>query len=108
MLIAQINYLHIPRKNTKTYEIASMAKNLVLCIDHINQHLPKPHLFMVTGNITIKGQAEEFNLDINLLYRLEMPLYVIPSNHYDRDILRSTFGKQACPVKSEWEIDYVI
>ena len=37
-----------------------------------------------------------------------MPFYVIPGNHDDRDILRSTFGKQACPVESEGKIDYVI
>ena len=57
MLIAQISDLHIPRKNTKTYGIATMAENLVLCIDHINQHLPKPHLVLVTGDITSMGQA---------------------------------------------------
>ena len=101
MLITQISDLHIPRKNTKTYGIAPMAENLVLCIDHINQHLPKPHLFLVTGDITITGQAEEFNHAANLLNQFEMPFYVIPGNHDDRDILRSTFGKQPCPVESE-------
>ena len=108
MLIAQISDLHIPRKNTKTYGIAPMAENLVLCLDQINQHLPKPHLFLVTGDITITWQAEEFNHADNLVNRFEMPFYVIPGNHDDRDILRSTFGKQACPVESEGKIDYVI
>ena len=101
MLIAQISDLHIPRKNTKTYGIAPMAENLVLCIDHINQHLPKPHLFLVTGDITITGQAEEFNHAANLLNRFEMLFYVIPGNHNDRDILRSTFGKQECPMSGK-------
>ena len=41
------------------------------------------------------GQAEEFNHAANLLNRFRMPFYVIPGNHDDRDILRSTFGKQA-------------
>ena len=108
MLIAQISGLHIPRKNTKTYGIAPMVENLVLCMDHINQHLPKPHLVLVTGDIPSTGQAEEFNHAANLLNRFEMPFYVIPGNHDDRDILRSTFGKQACPVESEGKIDYVI
>ena len=99
MLIAQISDLHIPRKNTKTYGIAPMAENLVLCIDHINQHLPKPHLFLVTDDITRTGLAEEFNHAANLLNRFEMPFYVIPGNHDDMDILRLTFGKQACPVE---------
>ena len=85
-----------------------MVKNLVLCIDHINQHPPKPHLFLVTGDITIAWQAEEFNHAANFLNRFEMPFYVIPGNHDDRDILRSTFGKQACPVEFEGEIEYVI
>ena len=34
-----------------------MAENLVLCMDHMNQHLPKPHLVLVTGDITSMGQA---------------------------------------------------
>jgi len=33
---------------------------------------------------------------------------MVPGNHDDRDILRSTFGKQGCPVESEGKIDYVI
>ncbi len=73
MLIDQISDLHIPRKNTKTYGIAPMAENLVLCMDHMNQHLPKPHLVLVTGDITNTGQAEEFNHPANLLNRFEMP-----------------------------------
>ena len=85
-----------------------MAENLVLRIDYINQHLPKPHLFLVTGDITIAWQAEEFNHAANFLNRFEMPFYVIPGNHDDRDILRSTFGKLACPVEFEGKIDYVI
>ena len=109
MLTAQISDIHIPRKNTKTYGITPMAENLALCIDHINQDLwPKPYLVLATGDITSTGQAEEFNNAANLLNRFEMPFYVIPGNHDDRDILRSTFGKQACPVESEGEIDYVI
>ena len=52
MLIAQISDLHIPRKNTKKCGIAPMTDNLVLCIAHSIQHLPKPHLVLVTGNIT--------------------------------------------------------
>ncbi len=68
MLIAQISDLHIPRKNTKTYGIAPMAENLVLCIDHINQHLPKPHL-VLAGDITSARQVGEFNHAANLLNR---------------------------------------
>ena len=108
MRIAQISDLHIPQKNRKTYGIALMVENLGLCINHINQKQPKPHVFLVTGDITITEQAEEFNHYANLLTRFEMPIYVIPHNHDDRDILRSTFEKQACPVESEGKIDYVI
>ena len=79
MLIAQISDLHIPRKNTKTYGIAPMAENLVLCTDHINQHLPKPHLVLATGDITSTGQAEEFNHAANLLNRLRCPFMSFPA-----------------------------
>ena len=109
MLTAQISDIHIPRKNTKTYGIAPMAGNLAFCIDHLIQHLwAKPYLVLAIGDIISTGHAEEFNHAANLLNRFEMPFYVIPGNHDDRDILRLTFAKQACPVESEGKIDYVI
>ena len=52
MLIAQIINILLPLKNTKKFGIEPMTDNLVLCIAHIIQHLPKPHLVLVTGNIT--------------------------------------------------------
>ena len=56
-----------------------MAENLVLCIDHINQHLPKLHLVLATGDITSTGQAEEFNHAANLLNRFEMSFMSFPT-----------------------------
>ena len=108
MLIDQISDLHIPRKNTKTCSIALITENLGRSVDHINQHLSKPHLDHVTGDFTSTGQAEELNHAANLLNRFVMPNYVIPGNHADRDLLRSTFGKQASPVEYEGGIEYVI
>ena len=89
MLIAQISDTHIPRKGTKTYEIAPMAENLAQCVDHINQHNPKPDVVLVTGDITHSGQSEEFTHAAEFLNPFKMPFYVIPGNHDDRDLLRS-------------------
>lgn len=108
MLIAQISDTHIPRKGTKTYEIAPMAENLAQCVDHINQHNPKPDVVLVTGDITHSGQSEEFTHAAELLNPLKMPFYVIPGNHDDRDLLRSIFDKRVCLVESAPKIDYVI
>ena len=77
-------------------------------MDYINQHLPKPTQFWSQVTLTVQGHTKEFNYAGNLLNRFEMHFYVIPGNHDDRDILRLTFTKQACPVESEGKIDYVI
>ncbi|MBT4068369.1 MAG: phosphodiesterase [Candidatus Marinimicrobia bacterium] len=108
MLIAQISDTHIPLKDTKTYGIAPMAENLVQCIANINQHNPKPDVVLVTGDITNTGQSAEFKHAAYLLDQIQTPFYVIPGNHDDRDLLRSTFGKDACPVEADKKIDYVI
>lgn len=108
MLIAQISDTHIPLKGKKTYGIAPMAENLAQCIADINQQKPKPDLVLVTGDITHSGQSEEFNHAAYLLNQIKTPFYVIPGNHDDRNLLRSTFDKRSCPVEADKKIDYVI
>ena len=108
MLIAQISDTHISRKGTKTYGFVPMSENLIQCVDSINQLIPQPDVVLVTGDITSSGQAEEFNYAYNLLNRLEIPYYVIPGNHDNRNLLRSIFGEDKCPATSNGKIDYVI
>lgn len=89
-----------------------MAGNLVTCIEHINQLVPKPDLVLVTGDITHSGLPEEFEQAVQLLNNLQVPYFVIPGNHDDRVNLMDAFAGPSCPCanfsqESEF-INYVI
>ncbi|MBC8259093.1 MAG: phosphodiesterase [SAR324 cluster bacterium] len=108
MIIAQISDTHISAKGLKTYGVAPMAENLECCINHINQQSPKPELVLVTGDITATGKVEEFKHAVDLLNLFEMPFYVIPGNHDNRDLVLSTFDRKTCPCETKTKLDYVI
>lgn len=112
MLIVQISDTHIAGWDKKTYGIAPMVNNLRLCVEHINQLIPKPDLVLVTGDITNTGRIEEFEQAASLLNELTAPYYVIPGNHDNRTNLLSAFAGRACPAenifKQQGFINYVI
>jgi 3',5'-cyclic AMP phosphodiesterase CpdA len=108
MLIAQISDTHIPVRGSKTYNIAPMAENLARCIEHINNASPRPDLVLLTGDITNNGETEELDHAAALLVHLEIPYFVIPGNHDDRNAVQKTFVGQSCPVSEDDFINYVI
>ncbi len=108
MLIVQISDIHIVEKGKLTLGIAPMARNLEICIDHINQLTPKPDIVLVTGDISDTGAIEEVEHAASLLRNLQCPFYVIPGNHDDLSSLWSVFGKNACPSRIDQSINYVI
>ena len=108
MLIAHISDLHIAGWGKKAYGIAPTAENLACCVDHINQLKPEPDLVLVTGDITYSGLLEEAERAASILSQLRYPFYIIPGNHDNRSSFLSVFAEQACPVKDENFINYVI
>jgi len=96
MIIVQISDTHIAGHAEKTYGIAPMADNLLLCVEHINKLKPSPDLVLVTGDISNTGAPEEYTEACKLLNKLQAPYYVIPGNHDNRSNLISTFNKSAC------------
>jgi len=108
MLIAQISDTHLAEWGKKTFSVAPMAENLARCVEHINALKPQPALVLVTGDIANNGKLQAYQRAADILGKLRYPFYVIPGNHDDRALLRSTFGNQACPSESEEFVNYVI
>ncbi len=92
MLIAQITDLHVTlrdkplqgRVNTAAYLEQAVAK---LCA--IN---PNPDVVLITGDLVDNGDAVEYQLLRSIIAPLAMPVYVIPGNHDDREVLRREFA----------------
>ncbi len=108
MLIAHISDLHIAANGENAYGEVSTAKNLALCVDHINQLQPAVDLVLVTGDITYAGLQGEAELAAELLEKLTAPYYIIPGNHDVRTVLRSAFERRRCPVGDGDFINYVV
>jgi len=108
MIIAQISDLHIAGPGKKTYGIAPMAENLGRTVDHVNGLRPRPDLVIVTGDIAMNGRQEEVELAVDLLNALQMPCYIVPGNHDDRETLWSVCSGRYCPERHDEFISYVI
>lgn len=108
MIIAQISDLHIAAGEQKTFGVAPMAENLQRCVLHINALMPKPDLVLITGDIANDGLLAETRRASMILEQLDIPFYLVPGNHDNRQILNSVFGNQVCPTSVDGFIQYEI
>lgn len=108
MLIAQISDTHISAPGEKTCGVAPMAENLVRCVDSINALDPRPDLVLLSGDVTNKSTRAETRHASDILSSLAMPLFIVPGNHDDRELLCEVFGSKKCPMTESGFVDYVI
>lgn len=91
MLFAQISDTHIRRKGKLLHHMVNPAKYLRRCVERINALSPRPDAVVATGDLVDRGKYAEYIRLRKLLQPLEMPLYVIPGNHDDREAFRRAF-----------------
>jgi 3',5'-cyclic-AMP phosphodiesterase len=92
MLIAQITDMHIRPEGTLAYQRIDTAGFLARAVDHILHLDPRPDVVLATGDLVDKGTDEEYRRLRRLLAPLPMPVYLIPGNHDDRDVMRAEFA----------------
>lgn len=91
MLIAQVTDTHIKADGRLAYGRVDSAEKLARCVEHLN-HLPdRPDIVLMTGDLVDMGRPEEYAVFRRLIAPFEMPVYVIPGNHDDRDAMRQAF-----------------
>ena len=91
MLIAQVTDPHIKAEGRLAYKKVDTAANLYHCIHHLLHLKKRPDLVLMTGDLTDFGRADEYQLLRKLIAPLDMPVYVIPGNHDERENLREAF-----------------
>ena len=91
MIIAQISDLHLRTDGVKLKGIVCSVDALQRTIDHINATQPKPDLVLATGDLANKAYIQDYQGLRAMLDQLDMPYHVIPGNHDDREMMRSTF-----------------
>ena len=109
MLVAQISDTHIAGPDQKTCGVAPMAENLARCVANINALSVKPDVVLLSGDVTNSASRSEARHAAQILSQLEAPLFLVPGNHDDRNVLRDIFGGKAIPSGTSGDfINYVI
>ncbi|WP_216321159.1 phosphodiesterase [Deinococcus aestuarii] len=88
MLVAQLSDPHInPQRPHKAEALRRAVRHLL--------ELPRhPGAVLVTGDCTDNGTREEYAEFRALVQPLPVPVYIIPGNHDDRDVMLEEFGEQ--------------
>jgi 3',5'-cyclic AMP phosphodiesterase CpdA len=94
MLIAQISDLHFLPKGTLAFGRVDVAGCLERAIDHLNALRPRPDAVLITGDLTNDGDASVWAELIGTLARLDAPIYPLPGNHDDRELMRAAFAQR--------------
>jgi 3',5'-cyclic-AMP phosphodiesterase len=89
MLIAQISDLHFLPKGTLAFGRVDVAGCLERAIDHLNALAPRPEAVLITGDLTNDGDGAVWAALMAALGRLAAPIYPLPGNHDDRELMRA-------------------
>jgi 3',5'-cyclic-AMP phosphodiesterase len=87
-LLLQLSDLHIGTAHGELDAAAALGAAL----DAVNALPDRPDAVLVSGDLTHEGTDEQYEIAHEMLMRLQMPTYVLPGNHDDRDRLRRHFG----------------
>jgi len=94
MLIAQITDSHVVPKGThwKGEPSTETAARLSRAIAYLNGLHPRPDAVLFSGDAADKGDGESYRYFRELVQPLQIPLYVIPGNHDNREEMRKHFN----------------
>jgi 3',5'-cyclic AMP phosphodiesterase CpdA len=107
MLIAQVTDPHIKARGRLAYKTVDTAANLDRCVNHLSNLERRPDVVLMTGDLTDFGRPEEYQLLRQLIAPLDMPVYVIPGNHDERENFRKAFGDHGYLPRSG-DLSYVV
>ena len=92
MLIAQITDLHVTPRGELLQGRVDTAGYLEKAVAKLSAMKPKPDVVLITGDLVESGAVAEYRLLRRIIEPLAMPVYVIPGNHDDREIMRREFS----------------
>lgn len=108
MIIAQITDPHIRPKGTLAYGRANTSQMMLDCFETLKALRPKPDVVLLSGDLTDCGLIGEYRLLAGLLEQLDMPVFVIPGNHDNRENLLKVFGAQPCLANRSGDMLYYV
>lgn len=108
-LIAQISDLHLKAGQRLTYGVVDTLGALRRAVDHLNHLHPRPDIVVISGDLVDFGRPDEYAVLHPELARLEMPCYLVPGNHDNREHLLAAFADHAyLPMSAGAPLDWVV
>jgi 3',5'-cyclic AMP phosphodiesterase CpdA len=103
MIIAQLTDLHHMQEGELLYGIIDTYSRFQEAVDAVNTIHPKPDLVIVTGDLVEQPTKASYESLIKHMERFDLPVYVIPGNHDDPDLMKECFsGTKYYPTQNEW------
>ncbi|MBA3477652.1 MAG: phosphodiesterase [Lautropia sp.] len=91
-VIAQLTDLHIREPGRLAYGRIDSSEYLRRAVRSILDLKQRPDAVVITGDLTDFGRAAEYEHLSLLLDPLQMPIYLLPGNHDDREQMRKSFA----------------
>lgn len=89
MLIAQISDFHVVPSDTESGKLMQTERYLRAAVAHIESLTPKVDAILASGDLVDAGSAREYELLADITDSFTAPLYMVPGNHDDRDVMRA-------------------
>lgn len=106
-LLAQVTDMHIKAGGKLSYRVVDTEASLARCVAHIGRLPQRPDAVLLTGDLTDFGRPEEYDNLARQLAPLSMPVYLMPGNHDDPEMMRAKFPSHAY-LQGAGRLDYVI
>jgi Icc protein len=106
--LIQITDTHILPTGEVLYGSIDTAAHLQESVRSINRMQSPPDVVLITGDLVERGDRVSYQHFIELISPLEMPVYVIPGNHDDPQIMRESFAGTPCFPASDDTFQYAV
>jgi 3',5'-cyclic AMP phosphodiesterase CpdA len=89
MILVQLTDLHVRPRGQPAMRSCETNMLTERALRAVRDFRPRPDAVVITGDLTHNGRVAEYRALAEMLARLiDLPLYVIPGNHDDRDNFR--------------------
>lgn len=107
-LLAQVTDMHIKAGGKLSYRVVDTEGSLARCVAHLLKIPQRPDAVLFTGDLTDFGRADEYENLRALLAPLPMPVFLMPGNHDNPEVMRMAFPGHAYLRQRPGRVDYVI
>ncbi len=86
-IVIQISDTHLLEEPKKTYKDRSPYTQLLSAFEHIQKNINDLKLIIFSGDLVSDATPKAYQLLSKILNQIEMPIYLIPGNHDNKNLM---------------------